>query len=362
VQWRIEGRRKTKTFETVEKQIGFAKTLAGDAKQNGLAAFRLDEGEVREWRAFRAMVGPDADLAAVAACWERNKANNAVALTVTAAVAEYTAAKKAEGVDAASIAHYKPIFDRLEKVMGDRLVGTITRQDVTEFMAAQEGSASTLDTRFRRVRALFNWLVENDKLDRTPFKGKKPPKVKAKDVEILTLKQSQLLFSKNAKNEDGRPIDQARRELLGRLALEAFAGLRYSTACQIVASEIEPGGLRIPAAKIKTRLVQFLEGLPSNLHAWLKWSQPENWTMTQRQYLEAKISAFTRADVPHPRNCLRHGFASYHVAAFKDTKRTSLIMCHKSADMLWDTYKTAANERDGVAYFKIMPPTKESAQ
>jgi hypothetical protein len=78
--------------------------------------------------------------------------------------------------------------------------------------------------------------------------------------------------------------------------------------------------------------------------------------MTPRQYLEAKTAAFVRADVPHPHNCLRHGFASYHVAAFNDPSKTSVILCHKSPKMLWDTYKGMAKQPDGLAYFKITPP------
>lgn len=162
------------------------------------------------------------------------------------------------------------------------------------------------------------------------------------------------LFERNAGTEGEFP--QRRRELLGRLALEAFAGLRFDTAKQIVAGEISPDGLRIPAAKLKTRQNQFLEGLPANLHAWLEWSQPIRWQMTARQYLFEKSLAFGRADVPHPRNCLRKSFASYHVAAFKDAPRTSLIMCHKSPKLLWDTYRGIASEADGRAYFEIRPP------
>jgi hypothetical protein len=352
----VDGRRKTKTFKTAEKQIDFAKTLAGDVKQNGLAAFRLDEGEAREWRAFRAMVGPDADLAAVAACWERNKANISADLTVTAAIADYTAAKTAEGVAKKTIGHYKPIFDSLADAVGDRNVGAVTDADIAAFMANQKFADNTKRTRFARIRALFNWLVKSRKLDRSPFVGMRPPKIAAEQVVILSLKQSQLLFSKNATNEDGRPIDQTRRELLGRLALEAFGGLRNDTAGQVVASEIQVDGLRIPAAKLKTRQNQFIDGLPANLHAWLQWSHPDKWTMTQRQYLEEKINAFTRAGIPHPRNCLRKGFASYHTAAFKDPSKTSVIMCHKSPKLLHDTYRGIATQPDGLAYFEIKPP------
>jgi len=356
VQYRVTGKRKTRSFASREKQIEFAKGIAGDAKQNGLAAFRLDQDEAREWRAFRAQIGAEANLDAVAACWERNHRPAAAALTVAQAVSAYTASKTAEGVSASAIAHYKPIFDRLEEEHAERDVSTIKREEIEAWMNQQDGSHHTRRTRFARVRALFNWLAETARLDRSPFVGMKPPKVPHKEVSILTLKQTRSLFTENAKNADGAPITQAQRETLGRVALEAFAGLRNDTAAQIVAAEIQPDGLRIPAAKIKTAQPQYLDGLPANLFAWLKWSKPEEWTMTRRQYAEAKADAFTRAKVPHPHNCLRHGFASYHVAAFKEPGKTSVIMCHTSLKLLWAVYRGIATEADGQKVFQIMPP------
>lgn len=357
VQWRVQGQRKTKTFPTKEQQMAFAKSLAGDVKRDGLAALRLNADEAREWRAFRAIVGANTDLALVAECWARNKATALIPpLTVHEAVIAYTAAKTAEGVDAASISHYKPIFDRLEEMVGKRDVKTVTGDDIDAFMTRHGGdSKQTRRTRFARVRALFNWLVETKRLASSPFAGKNAPKVPTEEVEILTISQTRQLFMRNLQAEGSDPIPQERRETLGRLAMEAFMGLRHDTAGQIVASEIQPDGLRIPAAKIKTEKNQFLDGLPANVHAWLEWSRPKEWCMTQRQYLEAKTNAFIRAGVPHPHNCLRHGFASYHVAAYKDPGKTSVILCHKSPKLLWDTYRGMASQPDGIEYFRIVP-------
>ena len=351
VQWRVEGKRKTKTFATRETQVEFARSLAGAAKRDGLAALRLGEGEVREWRSFRAQIGEDANLEAVAACWlKRSEIVKAGPMTVSEAIEAYTEAKRAEGISRATITHYGPIFARLEEVIGAKDVNAVTAGDIAQFMAAQTGSDQTSRTRFARVRALFNWLAQSKKVIDSPFIGMKPPKVTGKEVQILTVEQTRRLFMASAR-------DEQHREALGRLALEAFAGLRHDTAAQITADEIKADGLRIPKAKIKTRKNQFLDGLPGNLHAWLAWSRPVQWTMTRRQYAEAKSRAFIRADVPHPHNCLRHGFASYHVAAFKNPGATSVIMCHKSQKLLIDVYRGIADEGDGKALFEIMPPS-----
>ena len=350
VQWRVDGKRKTKTFPTREKQMDFAKSLAGAAKKDGLAALRFDDAEVRTWRAFMAIIGEDTDLDLVAACWLKHRdRDKGGPLSLTEAIKAYTEAKQGEGVSGAALAHYGPIFERLIGFLGNRDVRNVTGEDIASFMAAQDGSDHTRRTRFARIRALFNWLSETKKLSESPLTGIRPPKVKEKEVTLLTVAQTRQLFTANCNAE-------LPRELLGRLALEAFVGLRHDTAAQIVAAEIGEDGLRIPAAKIKTRKDQYLDGLPANLLAWLRWSNPETWTMTRRQYAEAKARAFIRANVPHPHNCLRHGFASYHVAAHKSSARTALLLCHTNEKLLWNVYRGLTTEADGKAYFKIMPP------
>jgi integrase len=155
------------------------------------------------------------------------------------------------------------------------------------------------------------------------------------------------------------PADIA-RETCGRLALEAFAGLRFSMASQIAPADIDRAakGISLPAAKHKARKRDYVEGFTPNLWAWLEWSKVDEWKMTPRQYLEAKSSAFDRGDgVPHPRNVLRHSFASYDVAAHGDVGKTATRLSHASPKMLYRHYKGKATQADGVAYFQILPPS-----
>jgi hypothetical protein len=346
VQWRVDGKRKTRGFPTIEQRDTFARSLAGDVKAAGVDAYRLDEAELRDWRAFRAEVGQGADLREIARHWLAHGKEDAP--TVTVAVTDFLAAKKSEGISAAAYSHYKKWLGRFSAAFGARQVSSITRDEISPWLAALGLGDVTTHGHFVRVRSLFTWLVNIGKLARNPCNGLKAPKITPEDVEVLTVTDGGKLFAKATADT---------RELFGRLALESFAGLRFASAQVIAGADIDfaARGIVLPAAKIKTRRRQFIDGLPENLWAWLEWSKPAAWTMTPRQYLEAKSLAFVRADIPHPRNCLRHSFASYHVAAHKDASRTSVILCHSSPAMLWRHYKGRATEADGLAWFGIVP-------
>ena len=349
VQWRIEGKRKTKCFPTREKQIAFAKALAGDSKRDGLAAFRLNESEAREWREFRAQVGNDADLTAIARHWLQS--GSRVSVRVSDAVKDYLAAKDAEGMSAVAFSHYKKWIGRFDDVFGQREAATITREEIADWLANLDVAPATRAGHLARVRGLFAWLVICRKLAASPCTGIRAPKLVASEVALFTVEQGRDLFEKNA-NES--------RELLGRLALEAFAGLRFSSAARIAGSEIkfDEKGIVLPAQKIKTERREFIDGLPDNLWAWLEWSSPKDWVMTPRAYLAAKSNARVRAGLPEVRNALRHSFCSYHIALHKDASRTSVVLCHTSPRTLWKHYRGNTTAEAGAAWFAIKPPTK----
>jgi hypothetical protein len=78
--------------------------------------------------------------------------------------------------------------------------------------------------------------------------------------------------------------------------------------------------------------------------------------MTKRQYLEAKSLAFVRASVPHPRNCLRKCFATYHLASGGNAGHTAAILCHTSLVKLLNDYNGIASSETGAKWFQILPP------
>ena len=350
VQWIVEGRRKTKGFTTAEAQVSFAKGLAGDIKAHGSSTSRLDELEISEWRAFRQAVGHDVALTEVAEVWRRYGARERI--TVSEAIDRLMAARRLEGVARTTLCHYDAIHGRFKAAFGDCDVAAVTGDDVTGWLegVSDEMAPVTVRTHFIRVRSLFSWLMVKRLIAQSPLDGMKAPRLIEEEVSVLPITEAKRLFSS---------VNCAvSRELMGRLAVEAFAGARHSSVAHLIAEEIqfETRGIVLRASVIKQRRRQFIDGLPENLWAWLEWSNPATWTMDASQYMHAKSIAFARACVVNPGNVLRHSFCSYHVASLRDVSRTAVILCHSNPKMLWAAYKGRATEADGKAWFEIMPP------
>lgn len=344
VQWRVDGKRKTRFFAVKKRRDGFAKMLGKDVEKSGRDAARLTPADIRSNAAWPAAF-PGVTLEQVLACWQRFGGIGRV--QIPAAVAAFLAAKEKEGVAKVSLGHWKPVYKRFVAAIGDVPVSSVTREQCAEWIAGLPMAAQSKQTHLTRIKQLFRWLVQTRQLALNPCDGLKAPKVVQDEVEVLTVEQGVALFAKATGDT---------REVFGRLALEAFAGLRFSSASVISGADIatEAKGVTIPAAKIKTRRRQYIDGLPENLWAWLVWSKPDTWKLTARQYANAKARAFGLD--AHPHNCLRHSFATYHVAAHKDVSRTAAVLCHTSPAMLFRHYKGRATEADGLAWFKISPP------
>ena len=70
-----------------------------------------------------------------------------------------------------------------------------------------------------------------------------------------------------------------------------------------------------------------------------------------------------------PDNALRHSFASYHLAHFKDAKALALEMGHTDSGMLFNHYRALVRPNDAERYWNIGPartanvlPTDEAKQ
>jgi hypothetical protein len=150
-------------------------------------------------------------------------------------------------------------------------------------------------------------------------------------------------------------------DAIGRLALEAFAGLRFGSADKLSKEDINfaEKGIMLPKYKVKTRRRFYLDDLPDNLWDWMDLATDACWQMEKNDWMHMKSHLFKDARVPHPRNCLRHSFCTYHVSAYKNPGRTATILCHQNQTQLWGHYHGIASQAAGLTYFSIKPENVE---
>ncbi|MEZ5275373.1 MAG: hypothetical protein R3F07_03210 [Opitutaceae bacterium] len=259
-------------------------------------------------------------------------------------------------------------LDRLEAAFGNTRLGSLQTSDLAEWVDflvhPKTGAAVAAWTKrhhFCTVKRFFEVCVHERWMDRNPMETLKPPHKDEDDIYVLPVKDAEKLFNAASKSI-----------AVGRLALEAFAGLRYSSAARIAKADLDfkECGVTMQGKKHKSGRRHYAEGFPGNLWLWLEATPDQCWSLTERQYFEEKSRIFRaaglkpegkakteeeREQLARMRNVLRHSFASYHVALFGDAAKTAILLTHRNQAMLYQHYRGRATKRDAVAYFGIVP-------
>lgn len=357
VMWRdAERRQQSATFRSRAAAEAHRTALLDRRHEHGIKGLSgFDAAAAQEISLIRrALAG--ASISQLLAVWERHKnevLGGETGLTLESAVKRYIALREHEGMGDERLRHARLHLDRLVSSWpGETQLIAVDADALRRWLVVMRDTHAftpvTLLHYLKSAKAFFarakreGWLVAN------PAESVMAPKIQAREVTVLPVKEGEKLFEANK----AHPVS-----LL--LALEAFGALRYTSAVRLRIDDIRwtERGILLPGALHKTGKRHYLEKLPKNLWAWLNhWRDtPEAWNMTQRQYLKAKGEAFARAGVRNPGNVLRHSFCSYHVALNGDAARTAVLLQHADQAMLYKHYKGVATSADAKRWFAIAP-------
>lgn len=364
--------------------LGFANEKAREQKARVLVEKREDHGrevltfDPVKWRRFmefEKIVGEEVDPVIVAHEWMKSKQGKpqASGKLVRDAVTDYFTLRDEErswGDDAKRHAFRQ--LERFASVFGAKRLFEIGVDDVREWLRGltdNDGgplSPHSIKDHRKNVNTFFDYCVrERWGALENPCAFIKPPKIEDGDPVVIPLQDAWNFFRAN---RDERVI--------GRLALEAFAGVRYTTAGLIAKEGLNFDGrgirmsARIHKSGKKDGRTRYRQGHPENLWAWLAHAPESMWGMRALDYREEKRHASIRANLRPAanqsdddekrilslRNIWRHSFISYHLAAFRNVPATQYLAQHSNSKTT-EEYEGIADHMDALRYFMITPET-----
>ena len=357
LQWRDRndgGRRREQSFRTESLREEAAKELVQKRADYGREILSFDPREWRRWLEFKTIVG-GVDPLEVAREWKQQRELRLAeySITVGEAVAKYLELRRTEDLSSDTLRHIRNHLARFAERCGEMRLSDVTPDHVRDWLSglSTKRSGATVEEVTRRhhrkdLSAFFRRAIRERWCTSNPCEAVPPPRVVLEEVRLLTLQEAERLFRVNAT----QPV-------VGRMACEAFGGLRYTSAARLQRSHVDfdSRGISMPGRLHKSGKRKYRQGQPENLWEWLKVAPDLGWEMTPLQYRTAKREAFLRADVPFGHNTLRHSFASYHLALGGDPSKTAYQMQHTGIRILLQVYEGVAKKEDAEAYFSITP-------
>jgi integrase len=351
VNYREAGKRKRSFFETREQAESFAAFKNAELKRNGIehaefpTALRiLAQNAAEQLKPFGKTIN-DAVQYYVAYLKASEKSCTAVEL-----VKELVAAKQNDG---ASQRHQDDLRSRLN-IFAERFngqpVATITSAEMDDWLRSLSVSPVTRNHYRRLIVLAFNFAVRRGYATANPAAQTAKAKEPKADIGILTIAQA------------ARLLESATPDVLPYIAIGLFSGLRRAEIERLDWSEIdfESGLIQVKAEKAKGARKRFVTMQP-NLREWLlplrklkgNVRPHENF----RQLFDDTRAAAGIAEWPD--NALRHSFASYHLAHFKNAASTALELGHHDSRVTFAHYRELVKPKVAERYWNIRPSPTE---
>ena len=262
-------------------------------------------------------------------------------------------AKKSDGASERYLIDLRCRLGQFSENFGDRIVSEIQCHEIDEWLRGLKVSPVTRNNSRRVLRTAFSFAVKRNYCVDNPV----TKTAKAKEVDgiigILTVAEA------------ARLLENATPDVLPYLAIGLFAGLRRAEIERLDWSEIdfESGLIEVTAQNSKTAQRRLVTMQP-NLREWLLPLRKHTGNVTPancfRELFEQARAAAGIAKWPD--NALRHSFASYHLAHFKNAASTALELGHHDSRITFAHYRELVKPKNAEKYWNLFPTAGASSK
>ena len=353
VNGRENGKRTRRFFETKKEADSYAQEKRIELENKG-----REGAEFPSW--LRVMAEECDALLAEHKCTIKDATEHLLAhiaatkksCTASELVEKLRAAKKTDG---ASVRYLQDLKSRLNRFADDfdgQLVATITTARLDEWLRGLNVSPVTRNNFRRLLIVAFNYAVQQGYATQNPAENTSKAKEKTGAPGILTV------------NETARLLENASPDVLPYVAIGAFAGLRRAELERLDWSEIhfDSDLIEVTAEKAKTARRRFVRMQP-NLREWLLPVRKRKGVVVRGDFRKEFDAAREAAKIAEwPDNALRHSFASYHLAHFKNAAALALEMGHTNSGMIFDHYRELVKPKEAERFWNIRPAAAEKGK
>jgi integrase len=359
VEGRENGKRSRKFFETKAEANSYADLKNIELKNKGAEHAEFDSRlrlMAQDCARMLAAIGATIEDATKHYIAHRKAIDNSckVAQLVDEVIAATTKAcgRSDRPASADYISDLKVRLGRFKKTFGERIVATITTDEIRKWLngltddKTDKNLSPVSRGNYARVLGVaFSFAVDEKYAPSNPMTPIKKPAAGDADIGILDVDQARAL------------LENASPEILPYFAIGLFAGLRSAEIERLDWSKInfDSGLIEVTAKNAKTAQRR-LVAIQPNLREWLtplrKLSGkvvPDNF----RNHFDQAREAAGIMDWPN--NALRHSFASYHLAHFKNQNALALEMGHTRTDLIFRHYRDLVKPKDADRYWNIRP-------
>jgi integrase len=353
VNYREAGKRKRSFFETKAAAESFVAFKNAELKRNGVegaefpTALRVMAQECKEALTAYGKTIKDATEFFIAHLKASAKSCTAVQL-----VKELVAAKEHDGASARHVSDLRSRLNIFANKFDGQPVATITSREIDDWLRSLPVSPVTRNHYRRLIVLAFNFAVKRGYATDNPADKTDKAKEPSGDVGILSV------------SEAARLLECATPEVLPYIALGLFAGLRRAEIQRLDWAEVDFGSglIKVKAEKSKTAQKRFVTIQP-NLKEWLLPVRKHRGRIAAENFEFRKQLDDARAAAgitEWPDNALRHSFASYHLAHFKNAAATAMECGHHDSRITYRHYRELVTPKEAERFWNIRPATKNN--
>jgi integrase len=268
-------------------------------------------------------------------------------------VTELLPAKAADSASAPYLTDLRCRLGQFASSFGDRPVCEIRTDEIDDWLRGLNVSAVSRNNSRRTLHSTFSFALARNYCFENPVTKTARAKERSGNIGILTVAQA------------ARLLENATPDVLPYLAIGLFAGLRRAEIERLDWGKIdfESGLIEVTAQKSKTAQRRLVTMQP-NLREWLLPLRKHKGNVTPsncfRELFEQAREAAGIAEWPD--NALRHSFASYHLAHFKNAASTALELGHHDSRITFAHYRELVRPKDAEKYWNLQPTADASSK